>query len=283
MKIAIVTDSTAVLKEETKNSDCLRVVTVPLIIDGVEQNDLAPAEYYEKLKHTKNFPSTAQPSIGEMANIYESLAQEGYDEVVSIHISSGISGFCNTLKANIDDLSPIPVHIFDSLSTSLPMGAMVDSAVEKAKAGEDATSILDWLEKMRIAQCIYLVVDDLQHLVRTGRLSNGTALIGSLLQIKPILKFDEEGKIVLFKKVRTAKKAYKEAIDLVLEELELYKMKGWVPEIGIAHTNIEERAADYAKILEEKTGYPVRIVDLGNVIGTHTGEKTLGFGIMRKA
>ena len=73
-----------------------------------------------------------------------------------------------------------------------------------------------------------------------------------------------------FKKLKEKplKKAYKEAIDLVLEELELYKMKGWVPVIGIAHTNIEERAADYAKILEEKTGYPVRIVDLGNVIGT---------------
>lgn len=280
LKIAIVTDSTAVLRPETKASPNLRVVTVPLIIDGKEQNEVPPKEYYALLQKCKTFPSTSQPSLGEMMRIYEQLAQEGYEAIISIHITAGISGFVTTLLANQEDLSPIPLTIVDSLSTSLPMGVMVDRAVALANAEVSVEAIINELNIMKEVQHIYLVVDDLHHLVRTGRLSNGTALLGSLLKIKPILEFDEDGKIVLFKKVRTAKKAYKEAMQLIQDELTYYQQKGWQAELGIAHTNVTDLAQQLAKELEKASGLAVRVVDLGNVIGTHTGEKTVGFGIM---
>ncbi len=280
MKIAIVTDSTAVLAEETMKADFLRVLNIPVIIDGVPQYDVPADEFYQRLNNAKEFPTTSQPSLGETLEVYEGLRDAGYDTVISIHISSGISGFFNTLSGIVSDVEGIRVIPFDSRSTSLPMGVMVDTAVELVKQGKDAEDILSALEQMREAQCIYLVVDDLHHLVRSGRLSNGAAIIGSLLKIKPILKFDDSGHIVVSEKIRTAKKAYRRTEELVQEELDFYQTQHWAPTLGIAHAGYEDKANELAEELSKKTGMPVRVVDLGTVIGTHTGAKTIGMGVM---
>lgn len=283
MKIAIVTDSTAVLSKETEESDVLRVLNIPVIIDGVPQFNVPADEFYRRLNESKEFPTTSQPSLGETLEVYNQLKEEGYDAVISIHISSGISGFFNTLSGIVRDIEGINIIPFDSRSTSLPMGVMVDAAVSLVKMGKSVDEILAILERMREAQCIYLVVDDLHHLVRSGRLSNGAAIIGSLLKIKPILKFDESGHIVVSEKIRTAKKAYRRTEELVQEEIEFYHTQGWKPMLGIAHAGYEDKANELAEELSAKTEMPVRVVDLGTVIGTHTGAKTVGMGVMLDA
>ena len=281
VNIAIVTDSTAVLDKELAMDDHLFMIPIPVIIDGQSQYNVEAEVFYPRLTKSDTFPTTSQPSPGEILSLYEQIFNQGFDHIISIHISSGISGFCQTLQGLVAVEYPQKVTVFDSLSTSLPMGVMVEQALKLVHQNKTVDEIMIALEKIREAQAIYLVVDDLHHLVRSGRLSNGTALIGSLLNIKPILKFDDHGQIVLAEKIRTAKKAYKKAMNLVEEELFVYQAKQWEPILGIAHANDEAKAHQLAEQLAEQTKLPVRVVDLGIVIGTHTGEKTIGFGIMR--
>lgn len=280
LKIAVVTDSTAVISDEMKQNTHLRVLKIPVIIDGNPKYDVLPEDFYYSLIHSKKFPTTSQPSIGEAEEVYRQLAQEGYEAVISIHISSGISGFFANLAADTPFVEGIKVIPFDSRSTSLPMGIMVETVLRLIEQNKSLEYILESLNKMRQFQCIYLVVDDLHHLVRSGRLSNGTALIGSLLKIKPVLRFDDLGEIVVEEKIRTSKKAFKRVEDLIMIEKERFVQQGLKPILGVAHANDEERAQHLADHLAERSKLPVRVVDLGTVIGAHTGEKTIGMGIM---
>lgn len=280
MKIAVVTDSTAMITDEMRAYPNLRILQVPVMIEGEAQFNVEPEEFYQRLRDAKEFPTTSQPSMGEALEIYDKLAKDGYEAVISIHISSGISGFYQNLAGEANLIENIQVIPFDSKSTSLPMGVMVKSALHLIEQGLPLTEIMEKLDLMRKYQCIYLVVDDLHHLVRSGRLSNGSALIGSLLKIKPVLRFDEFGNIVVAEKIRTAKKAYRRVEDLIVDEMNYYLSKDLKPILGIAHANHEDKAFELANHLAERTGRDVRVVDLGTVIGTHTGEKTIGMGIM---
>lgn len=280
MKIAIVTDSTASLSKSVKEDQDLRVIQVPVIIDGVPQYNVPADIFYQRLSEAKNFPTTSQPSIGETLELYQSLVDEGYTHVIAIHITSGISGYIQTVQSLVNEVKDLHIIPFDSGITSLPMGIMVETALSLVHQGKTSEEIIEALNKMRAVQEIYLVVDDLHHLVRGGRLSNGTAMLGSLLKIKPILKFDENGNIVLYKKVRTAKKSYHETIELIKEDLSFYKTQHFQPILGIAHAGYKDKAQELAQELSKQTGLEVRVADLGTVIGAHTGAKTIGMGIM---
>ena len=209
MKLAVVTDSSAYLPERIKNHPDLFVIPIPLIMDGKIYNegiDIEADEYYGLLKNSKDFPTTSQPVVGEVLALYEELKEKGYDTILSIHLSSGISGFVNTLFAMKDNISGVTVIPYDSKITSMPMGHMVEAALDLNDEGQPLDEILAHVDRIRDNTYAYLIVDDLNNLVRGGRLTNGAALIGSLLKIKPILTFSE-GKIVLFEKIRSSKKA----------------------------------------------------------------------------
>lgn len=112
MKLAVVTDSSAYLPERIKNHPDLFVIPIPLIMDGKIYNegiDIEADEYYGLLKNSKDFPTTSQPVVGEVLGLYEELKEKGYDTILSIHLSSGISGFVNTLFAMKDDISGVTV------------------------------------------------------------------------------------------------------------------------------------------------------------------------------
>lgn len=283
MKIAIVTDSTAVISEELKKNPNLFILKVPVIIDGEPKTDedISAEEFYHKLSADKKqgLPTTSQPSMGEVMELYNQIAAKGYDQIISIHLSSGISGFINHLKQLVPTIENIQVFPFDSLLTSAPMYDMVETALRLIDKGATVEEILSVLEEMRTEQRAYLVVDDLYHLVRGGRLSNGAALIGSLLKIKPVLRFDEEGKIVVFEKIRSSKKAYKRGIELCVQRY--HELKGKA-HITIVHTDYESQALDLASKISAEIGEPVKVNDLGIVVGTHVGAKAIGFAITEK-
>lgn len=153
--------------------------------------------------------------------LYEELKEKGYDTILSIHLSSGISGFVNTLFAMKDDISGVTVIPYDSKITSMPMGHMVEAALDLNDEGQSLDEILAHIDRIRDNTYAYLIVDDLNNLVRGGRLTNGAALIGSLLKIKPILTFSE-GKIVLFEKSVQVKKHLLELKKLLVEEITKY-------------------------------------------------------------
>ncbi len=216
-KVAIVTDSTAVMGKEFIDKN-VNLYTVPLQIlfgddevyrDGI---DLSSEEFFTKISDTSILPTTSQPSVGAILELFEELIKE-YDEILYVTISSNISGTFNTGLLAKHQLKGKKIEIFDSLHTSVIQKMYVQEALVMADKGTHIDYIIKTLTKMRSESSIYLVVDDLHHLGRTGRVNNMGAIIGALLKIKPILTF-ENGYINLRKKVRTLKKAYLEIISI---------------------------------------------------------------------
>lgn len=282
MKIAIVTDSTAFLKNDYRNNENLYIVPVPLIIDDnvyQEGIDIHVDGFYEMLKEAKEFPKTSQPAIGELYELYNDLAKKGYEAVISIHMSSGISGFVRTLTSIAKDIEAIDIYPFDSLLTSGPMGKLVEVALDMAEQGKTPYAILNKLEQMRQHLQGYIVVDDLNHLVRGGRLKNGAAIIGTLLKIKPILRFDH-GDIVLCEKIRSQKKALHRVEEIVLNEITLSPEES---SFYVIHCNNLKVAKQVEKdLLKAYPDLDVTICDFGPVIGTHLGEKSVAIGVAPK-
>lgn len=279
MKLAIVTDSTAFLPEEIKNHPDLYIIPIPVILDGKLYNegiDIEADEYYELLKNSKEFPTTSQPSLGETLELYETLGKKGYDTIISIHLSSGISGFIENLYGTTDSIEGVKVIPYDSRITSTPMGHMVAAALNLAEQGTTVDTIIQKLDQIRDSLQVYFVVEDLNNLARGGRLTNGAALVAGLLKIKPVLKFDE-GKIVLFEKIRSSKKAFARIEDLIGQKIEEFDAP---VRLTIIHgNNLEVALEEKAKIEAQYPEVQIEIAHFGPVVGTHLGEKAVGFTI----
>jgi DegV family protein with EDD domain len=283
MKIAVVTDSTAYLTPEQIRENDIHVVPIPVVLDGEvydEGVDITPEEFYEKLRNTKSFPSTSQPAIGKLMELYGSLAKQGYDTVISIHLASTISGLIGSIETVAQEMHDIKIIPFDSKITVMLMGNMCIQAARMAKENKSAKEIIAHLEDLRKTVKEYFIVDDLQNLVRGGRLSNASAFIGSVLKIKPILTFDDQtDKIVAFDKVRSSKRALKRVEDLFEQRLQEinYPLR-----LIVIHANDEEAAIAWKEELAQKyPQYPIDISYFGPVIGTHLGEKALALAWMR--
>lgn len=283
MKTAVVTDSTANLDQETIDKYGIKVVPIPYIIDGTEYQDgvdLTRPEFYEKMRNAKDFPTTSQPPVGEMINLYNQLADEGYDAVISIHIAGTISGLMTTLNNLKGQLDNIKLYPIDSSITEVPMGWMVKLAARMAAQNEDAEKIVAAVEQLKKQYDAVFVVDDLKNLAHGGRLSNASAFIGTVLKIKPLLHFDKESdKIVAFEKVRSLKKAMKRAQEIIKEETD----KADYPfRLLVIHANNEKRGQEWAKEVQEAfPGIPVSLDEFDPVIAIHLGEGALALGFIR--
>lgn len=279
MKLAVVTDSSAFLPETFKNHSDLYIIPVPVIIDGKSYNegvDIEADEYYDMLNSSKEFPTTSQPALGEVIELYENLAAKGYDTILSIHLSGGISGFVATLNTIKDEIDGVKVIPYDSKITSMPMGHMVESAIQMKDAGKTLEEIIQHLDMIRDNTYAYLIVDDLNNLVRGGRLTNGAALIGGLLKIKPILTFNN-GKIELFEKIRSSKKAFNRAEEVIGQRDE--EIKRPVKLYVIHANNLVVAQEEKEKLAAKYPNADIEIGYFGPVIGTHLGEKAIGIAI----
>lgn len=279
MKLAIVTDSTAFLPEEIKNHPDLYIIPIPVILDGKLYNegiDIEADEYYELLKNSKEFPTTSQPSLGETLELYEELGKKGYDTIISIHLSSGISGFIENLYGTTNTIEGVKVIPYDSKITSTPMGHMVIEALHLSEQGATVEEIIQKIDKIRDSLQVYFVVEDLNNLARGGRLTNGAAIVAGLLKIKPVLKFDD-GKIVLFEKIRSSKKAFARIEDIIGQQIDAFNEP---VKLTIIHgNNLAVALEEKAKIEAKHPEVSIEIAHFGPVVGTHLGEKAIGFTI----
>lgn len=277
IKTAVITDTTAYLAKETIEE--LKINTIPLSVnfsDGTyrEGIDLTTEAFYQKLEEEEALPTTSQPAIGEFVELFDRLEQEGYTDVVCIHLSARISGTLQTALSAGEMKETLNVYGFDSEISCSPQGFYVRSAAKLALEGSSGADILTYLEKQQQQVRAYFMVHDLNHLRRGGRLSGAQAIFGSLLQIKPILHF-EEGQIMPFEKVRTEKKALNRMLDLLFDDLK----NGHVNEIAVIHANRLEGAESLKTKIQD--AYPeanVEISYFGPVIGTHLGPSSLGIG-----
>ncbi|WP_203245934.1 DegV family protein [Sporosarcina beigongshangi] len=279
MKTAIVTDSTAYLPAHLLKELDIHMIPLTVTLDGEafeEEIDLTTTDFYDKVRGDGPLPKTSQPPIGKFVELYESL-KATHDEVISIHLSSGISGTYAGAEQAGQMVEGIKVHTFDSEISCYPQGFYVLRAAQLAQQGVTPDAILTELATMKQTLRAYFMVDDLTHLQRGGRLSSAQALIGGLLQVKPLLHFHEKV-IVPFEKVRTRKKAMKRIADLLAEDAASLPL-----EAVIIHGNQPEEAEAWlTELTEQLPDVQFTISHFGPVIGTHLGEGAMGLGWVKR-
>ncbi|MGG3798941.1 DegV family protein [Metabacillus fastidiosus] len=276
MKTAVVIDSTAYITKEIREQLNIHMIPLSVIFDGEtyrEEIDITAEEFYNKVKEEGKLPTTSQPPIGEFVALFEKLVEE-YDAVVTVHLSSGISGTFNGAVSAGTIVGNIQVYPFDSEVSCLAQGFYAIEAAKMANEGRVPEEIIARLEEMKKSMRAYFMVDDLANLKRGGRLNSAQLLVGSLLQVKPILHFENK-LIVPFEKIRTRKKALNRIFELFDEDANLK-----VPmDAVIIHANRQEEAEKIKEDLQSK--YPhvhFTISYFGPVIGTHLGDGAIALG-----
>ena len=276
MGVRIVTDSTADIPAEL--ADKLGIAIVPLTVffgeeaflDGIELDN---AGFYRKLQASKELPRTSQPAPANFQEVYTRLIDEGADAILSVHLSSKLSGTyqsaCTARDSLPESVRHIPVEVIDSKSISVGMSRAVMLAVEEARQGLGLDVIkahaLDQLARTHILA----VLDTLEYVKRGGRIGGARALLGNMLSVKPIIAL-KDGEVVPVEQPRTRSKAYARVAQLLAEKGKL------------EHVSIAEASEDVGRQLAEaiKTTYSgdIPIYLLGASLGTHTGPGTAAIG-----
>jgi len=274
-KIKIVTDSSADIPKALLEELGITVIPLKLhfgdetYVDGV---DITVAEFYAKLAASDRMPTTSQPSPADFLDVYKKTATEPGDEIISIHISSAMSGTYQSAvlaKQLLED--QFPIHIVDSRYASFGHGRMVVEAARAAREGKTAEEILARLEQIRAKSRIYFIVDTLQYLYKGGRIGKASALFGSLLNIKPILTVDEAGEVAPVDKVRGQKNALNRMVELLQRDFD-----GQAVELYVGHADSPEAAKELRDLIVEKVNAePKAFIDVGPIIGAHAGPGTL--------
>lgn len=273
-KLAVVTDSTAYIPEDLIEKFNIHIIPLSVVFEETsyqEQIDISTGEFYKKVEEATKLPSTSQPPIGLFIELYETLAKQ-YDVIISIHLSKEISGTYNTAISAGSMIEEAEIYAFDSGLSCMPQGLFAIVASEMAAEGKSAEEILDYLEKMKAKTYAYFMVDDLKHLQLGGRLTGAQALVGSLLNIKPVLHMPE-GAIVPYEKIRTRKKALQKIMAMLEEEVQ----KNQVLRVVFMHAHDESEAVKLQQLFQEKHPNIETIISyFGPVIGTHLGKGALG-------
>ncbi|WP_127848365.1 DegV family protein [Lacticaseibacillus hulanensis] len=281
MKIAVITDSTAYLMPDQIAGLPIRIVTTPIILDDQTYNegvDITPEEFWAKLKTAKSFPHTSQPRLGDVLSTFDELKAKGYDTVLCVFLSATISGINSTISAAAQQIKDQNIVVYDSQITVAMMGEMVLVAGRMAKAGASLEEITAELDVLRASTGEYFMVNDLQHLVRGGRLSSTAGFVGGMLRIKPLLTFNEEHRIVVAEKVRTAARAYARIEELFTAAVKDkdYPIKAWVIDSGAQ----QEADLWQAKLQKDFPKISFTRTFLGPAITTHIGPGALALAWM---
>ncbi len=254
------------------------ITPLPLyIIQGEESKkelfEITYDEFYKNQRAGLKY-TTSQPSPDTYLEYFKPVLAAG-DEAVAVFLSGGISNTVNTANIAVQMLETDKISVFDSKLTAFGQAAMAIKAKEMADAGATRPEIIRALEDLHARTRIYLIVESLRYLYEGGRLSGAQALIGSVIQIKPIIWLDGDGKLVSFEKVRTLKTAKARILELVKERMEL-----GIEKIVLHYGDNYQEAVEYNKNLESLTGSPVPIVKISPVLGVHTGPDVLGVVII---
>ncbi|MBI0032390.1 DegV family protein [Lactobacillus sp. M0396] len=282
MKIALVTDSTSAITKQEAERNNIIVVSIPIIIgkkEYLENVDITSDQLFKMQREGADFPKTSQPSTGDLIRLFDSLNDKGYEAIIAITLSSGISGFYQTLCNIAENHPKYNLHAIDTRMTVRLQGNLVLAAAKMIKNGLDLDTILTRLEKIRSTIDEIFVVNDLNNLSRGGRLSNAGAFIGSMLNIKPLLTF-KDGNIVAFDKIRSMKRAFIKIKKLTVKKIDQLPYKDKI-KLFIIDSNDSSQVDEAKAFLTEK--FPeqnISVTKFSPVIATHLGEKSFAIGWM---
>lgn len=278
MKLGVVTDSTSDIPLYFIEQYELEVVASILILDGTEYADgigISREEFYKRLPSLPAPPTTAAPSIGDFSTRYDSLLTRGCDHLLSIHAAGALTSILDVARQASNDF-PGRVTCVDSASLSLGLGFQVLAAAAAAEDGLEAA--LAAIESTRKRLHVSAALDTMENLRRSGRVPGAVAMLGSLLNIKPLIELTD-GEVKAIGAVRTTKQANDRMLNFLLEGGDLERL-------AILHTGAEPRARQFldALMLKASQSVPrdILMVNVTPVIGTHVGPNGLGFAAVRK-
>ena len=277
----IMTDSCCDLTDRMARDLELEVLPLTMHMDGQDYpNDLAGTaisnqEFYKRIRAGK-LATTSAVNVGQFQDAMRRVLESGRD-IVCVCFSSALSTTYQSAVIAAEDLrAEFPeaeIHVVDSLSASLGQGLLLYLAVEQKRKGLTAAELAKWVEDNRLTVCHWFTVDDLNFLKRGGRVSATTALLGTMLSIKPIMHTSDEGKLVPVSKAR----GRKAAIAALLDKIEALSVHPEKQTMFICHADCEEDAKAVAQTIQDRFGTPtVHINYIGPVIGSHTGPNTMG-------
>lgn len=276
--IHIFTDTTSSLTMPEYQKYGIKAIPLSIIQGEVSTQELFEISYDEFYKNQRAGLkyTTSQPSPETYQKCFKPVIAAG-DEAIAIFLSGEISSAVHTANVAVDLLQTDKISIFDSKSTGFAMITMAVKAKEMADAGATRPEIIRALEDIQSRTRIYIIVESLRYLYEGGRLSGAQALIGSVIQIKPIIWFDSQGKLVPFEKARTLKTAKSRTLELIQERISL-----GVEKIALHYGDNHDEAVEYAAKLEELTGLPVPVIQISPVLGAHVGPDMLGVVLITK-
>jgi DegV family protein with EDD domain len=273
-KVKIVTDSSAYPEPEVIAKHDIRVVPLRVAFGSevfAEGVDITNEEFYQRLAKGGKLPTTSQPSVADFIKVYRELAEQGHP-ILSIHISSKLSGTCASALAAKNALPRAQIEIIDALT--IAMGMLIPPAAEAAERGETLSQVAASMEKLN--KCIRVVgaFDTLEYLWKGGRIGAARALVGTLLKIKPVLT-QEGGEVKVLNKARTRAHAIEYMLGFVEKEVKgSISLHGW-----LGHSHVPDASRALEEELREKFNWvDLRLFELGPVLGTHMGPGLVGVG-----
>lgn len=275
-KIALVTDSTADLSKDILEEHDIHVIPLKVRFGHREYlaHEMESEEFYHLLSEAEELPQTSQPTPEDFDQLYRELLKD-YEEIVSIHISSGLSGTLNAARLAKENLQA-RIQIVDSKSISLGMGLMVIEAAKQIKEGLDSLQIVDKLIETRKNIETLFTLDTLEYLQKGGRIGKVSGILGSLLNVKPIIRVGDDGIYHTYTKARNQRKALKSIVTAIDEMTRGRKRI----KLAVAHGDALA-ACEYLKgCMESAFDLKTDIfTQVGPIIGVHTGPGTVGAAV----
>jgi DegV family protein with EDD domain len=278
--VAVVTDSTSYLPGELAAANQIHLVSLYVVFGGertVRESDITDYDaFFDELRGTEQLPTTSQPSIGDFLEVWEPLLAAG-DDVVSIHISGGISGTVQSAQQAVEQLERDGkggerVTVIDSATSAGGLGLVVLAAARAAQRGASGEEVAAAAHAAREDLKMWFAIDTLEFLKRSGRIGAASAWLGSTLRIKPILTLEYE--MTPVERVRTSKRAFERMVDYARQRKDS-GANAWV----VQHIQAPDQAAALAERCREIFGHdPVFTSEIGPVLGAHTGPGLLGVG-----
>jgi DegV family protein with EDD domain len=271
-RIRVVTDSACDLSAEVAAEH--GIVIVPLSIrfgdeEFVDGRDLTTEEFWARCKASPVLPETSAPSPGAFQQAFLAAADEGYDGVLSLSLSGGVSAtFQSALAASKAVADRIEVRAIDSRTMTMSLGLLAIDVADLAAGGADLDTLEARTHELIPRTAVYGAVDTLEHLEKGGRIGGARALLGSMLNIKPVVTL-VDGVVAEESKQRTRARSLRYLADKVLESPPLSR-------VGIAHGAAADIDTFLDLVKDVKTEHPLMVNQLGPVIGTHTGPGTIG-------
>ena len=272
-KIKIVTDSTSDLPADLAKKYDIEIIPLNIFFGDDKYKDsvdLSPSEFYGMMESgIYEWPTTSQPSAREFKDLYEKIFSEGYESIISIHITPNMSGTLNSAQLAINQLSDKDITIIDGNTTTVPLGLLALEAAKLNKAGKSKEEIVYALQNHYVPYVRAAgVIDTLENLHKGGRIGRAAKILGTLLKLKPILQI-KDGFVDSFGKVRGHDEAFKNLANMMPKVFKGMKTDTLI----LGYTDNKKYIEEFHDAIKDKPGFPKNIIfaQVGPTVGTHLG------------